>query len=485
MEEVVRQSSRRSKEKVLSSQLKEVFQEQGISTRGGTAKLATGGTPLTATLGKPKQKPAPKFSNDSLNKLQLKMGASDKNMKTLGNFLRVNCGRDSVNKHEAFMKERNTKLEEFFETKNVIMTKYVTEETVGKTGEKKKKKSKTVIKEEETPVVFAKDIEELAGYVMRERGQEPSKTLPQLMIDDGQGLLKFMLGIKELDEKSEPKGKKTKYEEGFAPKDFKMSGVKKLILLLVTPTTERYDNLAKLLALLHSEAIEAGYSCDIKMDLLLLGKQPASSKYCCPFCIDCSPWLGSCSLITIGSLWRDYASYVEAGSVLKNAMKFHNVVNPPLITGPDNQLILGETILFPEHHVFTGIVGKLVKELERNVFGDPSEGVHFMNEWMADPGVNVCRTVWHGSASFVGNMAELLLARLDHLAARLREYLVSRPEHLAQAEIYVRALKQLNSVVHSCFGQDLQPDYTTLIADFMVTYRSLEISIPLKVHHLS
>ena len=169
------------------------------------------------------------------------------------------------------MKERNTKLEEFFDTKKVIVTKYVTEETVGKTGDKKKKKSKTLTKEEETPVVFAKDIEELAGFVMRERGQEPNKTLPQLMIDDGQGLLKFMLGIKELDEKSEAKGKKTKYEEGFAPKDFKMSGVKKLILLLVTPTTERYDNIAKLLALLHVEAIEAGYSCDLKMDLLLTG----------------------------------------------------------------------------------------------------------------------------------------------------------------------------------------------------------------------
>ena len=35
VEEVVRQSSRRSKEKVLTSQLKEVFQEQGVSTRGG------------------------------------------------------------------------------------------------------------------------------------------------------------------------------------------------------------------------------------------------------------------------------------------------------------------------------------------------------------------------------------------------------------------------------------------------------------------
>ena len=100
--------------------------------------MTTGGTPLKATLGKTKQKPAPKFSNESLYKLQLKINASDNNMKTLGNFLRVNCGRDSVNKHDAFMKERNTKLEEFFDTKKVIVTKYDTEETVGKTGDKKK-----------------------------------------------------------------------------------------------------------------------------------------------------------------------------------------------------------------------------------------------------------------------------------------------------------------------------------------------------------
>ena len=97
------------------------FPGAGSLHQGGTATLATGGTPLTATLGKIKLKPGPKFSNDSLNRLQLKMGASDNNIKTLGNFLRVNCGRESVNKHEAFMKERNTKLEEFFETKKVIL----------------------------------------------------------------------------------------------------------------------------------------------------------------------------------------------------------------------------------------------------------------------------------------------------------------------------------------------------------------------------
>ena len=67
-------------------------------------------------------------------------------------------------------------------------------------------------------------------------------------------------------------------QRDFVPKDFKMSRVKNLTLLHLTQTTERYDNLAKLLT----------------------------------------------------------------------------------------KLILGKAILFPEHHVFTGIVRKLVKDLERN-----------------------------------------------------------------------------------------------------------------------
>ena len=316
---------------------------------------------------------------------------------------------------------------------------------------------------------------------MKERGMEPDKTIAQLGIDDGQGLLKIMLSIKHVDETSGDMGKKPKYSEGFGPKDFKMSGAKKLILVLVAPATERYDNLCALLALLNLEAIEVGYCCDLKMVLIYLGKQAASSKFCCPFCTGCSPWLGPYTMVTIGSLWNDYSGYVQAGSVLSKAMKFHNVVNPPLVTGPEDQLILGDTFFFPEHHVFTGITSKLVKELERNVFEVPGEGTAFMDEWMADPGVNVSRTVWHGSASFIGNMAELLLARVDHLAAKLREYLANRPENLVVAEQYICALEQFDAVVHSCFGQELKSGYTHLIKRFMDTYRSLGISIPLKV----
>ena len=138
---MVRSSSPRSKEKVLSSQLKEVFQEKGVPTKGGSISLTIKGMPLTTTLGKLPEKPTPKFTNECLNRLQLKMGASDNKMKIMGNFLRVNCGRDSVQNHEDFMKERNSKLEEFFDTKMVNTKKYVMEETIDESGRMKKKKS--------------------------------------------------------------------------------------------------------------------------------------------------------------------------------------------------------------------------------------------------------------------------------------------------------------------------------------------------------
>ena len=158
-----------------------------------------------------------------------------------------------------------------------------------------------------------------------------------------------------------------------------LSGTKKLILLLAAPTTEQYNSIASLLSLLNIQAIDVGYCCDLKMVLILLGKQAASSKFCCPFCVGCSLWLDSYTLITIGSLWADYQKFVEAGSVVRNAMKFHNVIHPPLITGPDHQLLLGDTFLFPEHHGFTRITSKLVKEIEKNVFNDSEEGTEFMN----------------------------------------------------------------------------------------------------------
>lgn len=125
VEEMVRNNITRSREMIISSQLKKMFQEQGASTRGGAVNLTTEGTPISASLGKTKEKPVPKFTNDSLQQLQLKMGTSDNKMKILGNYLRINCGRDSVNKLSKHMAERNVKLAEHFDVISMEQTEYV------------------------------------------------------------------------------------------------------------------------------------------------------------------------------------------------------------------------------------------------------------------------------------------------------------------------------------------------------------------------
>ena len=205
------------------------------------------------------------------------------------------------------------------------------------------------------------------------------------------------------------------------------------------------------------DAVDFGFCCDLKMVLLLLGKQAASSKHCCPYCNGSSPWTGQCTPNTLGSLWQDYTSYVNAGSDLKKAKDHNNVIHPPLVTGADDDKILGDIFFFQEHHVFTGIHAKLVKELERNVFETQAEGQEFVDDWMSSPGVNISRTVYHGSASFVGNMAHKFIKKVDSLAAKLRQSL--SPDKIAVAEQYILAFRQLGKVVESCFGQELMPGY--------------------------
>ena len=142
-------------------------------------------------------------------------------------------------------------------------------------------------------VVYAVDPEQVACLVMSARGLRPEQCITQVGVDDGQGLLKIMLSVKEKHtEDTQAATKKSKYEEGFAPKDFKYSGVKKLILLLVAPSSESYENMSALLGELGMDAVDFGFCCDLKMVLLLLGKQAASSKHCCPYCNGSSPWTG-------------------------------------------------------------------------------------------------------------------------------------------------------------------------------------------------
>lgn len=224
--------------------------------------------------------------------------------------------------------------------------------------------------------------------------------------------------------------------------------------------------------------------CNVSGIIISTGKQAASSKFCCPFCLGTHPWLGDFEPVTIGSLWRDYGTFVKNGSDPAKGQLSHSVTNVPLITGHEDQKVLGDIIWFPELHVLTGSVSKLMREFERcAAFDTAEEGHKFVDVWFNSNGVNIQRSDYHGSSSFIGNMAKRILTLADDdskgLGLKVRESLAG--DKLEVAEMYVKALSELNDVILACFGMDLTPDYEDRIATFMTTYRSLGISIPLKV----
>ena len=57
-------------------------------------------------------------------------------------------------------------------------------------------------------------------------------------------------------------------------------------------------------------------------------------------------------------------------------------------------------------------------------------------------------------------------------------------DQIGLANLYMKAFKELHTVVESCFGQTLDPAYSQHISAFMQTYRSLGISVTLKAHVL-
>ena len=166
------------------------------------------------------------------------------------------------------------------------------------------------------------------------------------------------------DDQCSTKGKRRRslYRDGFAPMAYKDAGVKKLIVLAMAPCKETHENVEAMLKLLNITFLEFAYSADIKMILILMGKQGASCTHACPFCEGSKPWIQDAELTTLGSIWKNYEDFMSedgGGGNPKKAASYNNVTKKPLITGDDQQLIMGETFFFPELHCLIGEGGKL------------------------------------------------------------------------------------------------------------------------------
>ena len=93
--------------------------------------------------------------------------------------------------------------------------------------------------------------------------------------------------------------------------------------------------------------------------------------------------------------------------------------------------------------------------------------------------ISLVRKSYQGSHSLEGNQSRMFLKKIDCL----EEHLKTMPAEVVKNGIpYLTTFRTLDKVVASCFGVDLDPEYSENIKNFKDAYEKLGISITPKVH---
>ena len=446
----VRQKSVNTREKVVSKSLKSIANDQEVSTRGGRVQLTTcGPNKLSVIVGKRKNedREKPKVSLEFMTQLQNTLSCSDLDTLKIGRCLRVFLGRNNMEPGlKAALTSRNRSLQDLFHIEQI---------------EFETKDEEPVTK----PAVVA-DVPALITLLLQERALDPSHHQLHLGLDGGQDVLKVCLLVCQA-VGDEPQEKRAG--------DFKLTSSKKIMIIAAAQgVDENYSNVKALLEKLDLESIgEHPFAVDIKMMLILCGKQSASSRHSCPYCEGSGDFSKNYDLYTLGSLKTYLANFQAAGSVKRKAKDYSNVTRPALITGSDSDLTL-ELLNFPSLHVLTGVTGKIVTEMVKSITG----GDLFISTFMKENGIKWCD---YRPETFEGNQARKFVKLGKKLEEEARK--IKRISSAVRAIQFAKTLKYFNNVVVACFGQELdEENFREKISAFEGQYRMLDISVTPKVH---
>ena len=248
-----------------------------------------------------------------------------------------------------------------------------------------------------------------------------------------------------------------------------------MVVAAAPNTEESWENIETLLGELDIASLSAcPFAVDMKVQLILLGKQTGASKHACPYGHGSAPFL-SCPPITLKNLDENYKAFQAAGGDEKNAKEFNNCVRPALLQGPPDTTAL-ELLTIPELHLLTGNTGKLAQHLVKS-FPIEEDGANFLNTFMESNNISWC--AYH-PGTFEGNQARKFL--------RLSDKLLSEAEGLPPNKIgekttdIIKTIVKFGQVVVACFGQELDPDFEASIEEYEKFYRGLGISVTPKVH---
>ena len=303
---------------------------------------------------------------------------------------------------------------------------------------------------------ICKDLPGLIEKVIQTRNLDESRSLIRIGIDGGGGFLKICLSIFDLDIPS--------FSGKTLSKKFKDSGVKKVLILAVTPDVqENYVNLKHLWIDTGIISLERPFTIatDLKLCNILLGLMSHSSLHPCCWCnIDKRNLSKKGTQRTIGNLSDIFWKYYDARGTKKNAKNFGNAIHPSMVTADKETPIL-LIVPPPELHLLIGPVNTLYDALNKE--WPESE------RWLKI--CNVKKTEYHGG-SFVGNESRKLLKRCKDL------------NELCPSELqsYVQTFKAFDEVVDACYSRELKSNYKDKIGEFKKNYLNLGINVTPKVH---
>ena len=269
------------------------------------------------------------------------------------------------------------------------------------------------------------------------------------------------------------KGKRFKYSEGAVPSKSKLSGVKKTLLIGVLPfTQENYTNVRLILSQMKLGNLKPTYSCDLKMDLYLIGRDHGACRHNCVFGDGCTPWTRQpCNLITVGEAKMWHQRYMEAGGE-GTGKEYQNMVHEILLQYPDDVYII-DIINFPELHVMMGVTERLLDYIK----------AASTDKWVEDVivAMNVTKTYHGGKAGLNGNACKKILENASTFIVK-RKGLddTCNKDRIAAA---AKTMSLFNAVVDSSFSNFVEEGWVDAIAKFCTSYRALDgITYPPKYH---
>ncbi|KAJ8685580.1 hypothetical protein QAD02_021373 [Eretmocerus hayati] len=316
------------------------------------------GKRLRVSVGQLKTKEVRQISSSDVSQVQTRFGLSSKKVNGISTAFRVASRNRRMFEPNLMTKldVSNHKLDEFFEVREDVFTR-----CVGKNTAIEKKK-----------FVICKDIEGLFSHIQQLRGTK--KVHKKIGLDGGGGFMKICASLQSLDEDcttlAQPsrKRKRQTYEEGIAAQDFRDSGVKKLLILAVVENAqENSENVRKLWKSLKLDELDFTIATDLKLANILAGLMSHSSTCPCCWCDVEKDNLSRCGNYRT---WEDcedqFKKWQKSGSNKKQAKKFKNCVNEPIIQKKDGSEII-ETIPPPQLHVMIGVFNHIYKHLLKTI----------------------------------------------------------------------------------------------------------------------